>query len=116
MGLSWLKRKGAANILLRFLLPERGDHKGRIPNATHRRDPLETWRCQVFPLTGRGFCLLAGSSAEKGQRKDQVCMWVRVVPEDDAFRLVQCDGDLSKNDSSDEHNGEKWEYRDVLRG
>ena len=37
--------------------------------------------------------------------------------EEDAFRLVQCDGDLLKRDGSgfDQYDEEIWESRDVLR-
>ena len=38
--------------------------------------------------------------------------------EEDALRLVKCDGDLSKDDGSgfDQHNKKIWESRDVLCG
>ena len=38
--------------------------------------------------------------------------------EEDAFWILQCDGDLSKTDGSgfDQHNKEVWESRDVLCG
>ena len=36
------KKKGAAKILLRLLLPESEDHKGSLPDTTYRREPLET--------------------------------------------------------------------------
>ena len=37
------KERRTATILLRLSLHERGYHKGRLPNSTHRREPLETW-------------------------------------------------------------------------
>ena len=98
---------------------ERGDHKGRLPKTTHRREPHETRRCQVFHYTGSGFCLLAGYSAERGLREDWICKRIGFVPvEENALWLVQCHGDLSKRDDSgfDQDNEEIRESRDVLRG
>ena len=63
------EKRGTASILLKFLIPKRGD-KGRLPKTTHRQKALKTGRCQVFYYTGSGFYLLAGSSAENGQRED----------------------------------------------
>ena len=73
-GVVMAKKKGVAKILLRLLLPERGDHKGHLPNTTHRREPLEAWRCQFFHYTRSGFSLPAGSTAKEGQRKYWTCI------------------------------------------
>ena len=73
-GLVMAKKKGAAQVLLRLSLPEPSDIKSCVPDTANRREPLETWRRQVIQHTGLGFCLLAGHSAEEGQRQDLIRM------------------------------------------
>ena len=65
MGLSWLKRKGVAKILLRHSPPIGSENKGFLPDTTYRRESLETWRRQVFLYTGSGCCLLRNKDREK---------------------------------------------------
>ena len=68
---------------------------------------------------GHGFCLLAGPSAEEGQRENRIRVRIGIVPvEEDALRLVQCNGHFSKTVGSrfDESDQEVRESRDVLRG
>ena len=68
---------------------------------------------------GLRFCLLAGPSEEEGQREDRIRVRVGIVPvEEDALRLVQCNGHFSKTDGSgfDWSDQEVREPRDVLRG
>ena len=75
--------------------------------------------CQVLHHIGLRFCLLAGPSAEEGQRENRIRVRIRIVPvEEDALRLVQCNGHFSKTDGSgfDESDQEVRESRDVLRG
>ena len=85
-------------MLLRLSLPEHSDHKGRLPNTTHRRMPKYT-RCQNFHYTGSGFCLLAVSLRKKDREKTGFAcdyglyQWKRTF-----FSL--CHGDLSKVDGS----------------
>ena len=59
------------------------------------------------------------TSAEEGQRENRIGVRIGIVPvEDDALRLLQCNGHFSKTDGSgfDESDQEVRESRDVLRG
>ena len=56
---------------------------------------------------------------EEGQRENRIHVRIGIVPvEEDALRLVQCNGPFSKTDGSgfDESDPEVRESRDVLRG
>ena len=62
---------------------------------------------------------MAGPSAEEGQIENRIRVRIGIVPvEEDAHRLVQCNGHFSKTDGSgfDESDQEVREPRDVLRG
>ena len=52
-GVTMAKKKGAALVLLRFLLLERGDKKRRVPDNANRLKPLETWRRQFLHHSGK---------------------------------------------------------------
>ena len=42
-GVIMAKKKGAAKVLLRLSLFERGDNKRCVPDTANRREPLHTW-------------------------------------------------------------------------
>ena len=65
------------------------------------------------------FTTLDLGSAKEGQRENRIRVRIGIVPvEEDALRLVQCNGHFSKTDGSgsDESDQEVRESRDVLRG
>ena len=66
------KERRPAGILLRVSLAKRVDHKRHLFYTTHRREPPETWRCQVFRHTGPGLCLLVGSLPETGHQEYRI--------------------------------------------
>ena len=42
-GVVMAKKKGAAKVLLRLSVLERGDNKRCVPDTANRREPLQTW-------------------------------------------------------------------------
>ena len=110
------KKKGG-QLLLRLSQPERGDYKGRLHAYTKPRmdeSLSELGDAKFFTLLILCSALWQVSPRKRRERRPDLLAPV----EKDAFRLVDCDGDLSKTDGLgfDQHNKEVWESRDVLCG